>query len=212
MTGGWSATATPTATAPRAPIRNWPWAPMLNRPALKPSATDSPPRMSGVDCDQRLDDRAEAADRRPRSAIDRRRPAGPRSNSWSGTSNSENQMTKAPTTSARQDRDERQAGDAPDPRPADCASRTRRRSRPLMPRHAGSRARTRRQRVPRLAAGRHQQADLVLVGRPTVDGRHDPAAVHDRDPVRQLEHLVELRGDEQDRRSRRRASGSPGGG
>ena len=46
--GGAELTATPAATAPRAPIRNWPWAPMLNSPALKPTATDRPPRTSGA--------------------------------------------------------------------------------------------------------------------------------------------------------------------
>ncbi len=43
-----SRSGTPTMTAPRTPIRNWPWAPMLNRPALKPKATDRPPSTSGV--------------------------------------------------------------------------------------------------------------------------------------------------------------------
>ena len=46
--GGWEATAPPTATAPNAPIRNWPWAPMLKRPALKPTPTARPPSRSGV--------------------------------------------------------------------------------------------------------------------------------------------------------------------
>ena len=48
MMGGWSATATPTTTAPRAPMRNWPPAPMLKRPALKPRATDSPASTRGT--------------------------------------------------------------------------------------------------------------------------------------------------------------------
>ena len=39
---------TPTMTEPRAPIRNCPWTPMLNRPALKPSPTARPPRSSGI--------------------------------------------------------------------------------------------------------------------------------------------------------------------
>ena len=38
----------PTTTAPSTPIRNWPWAPMLKRPALNPKATESPPSTSGV--------------------------------------------------------------------------------------------------------------------------------------------------------------------
>ena len=42
------ATAAPTAAAPTAPRRNWPWAPILNSPALKPSPTAMPARMSGV--------------------------------------------------------------------------------------------------------------------------------------------------------------------
>ena len=36
--GGVSRSWTPTMTAPSAPIRNWPWAPMLNRPALNAEA------------------------------------------------------------------------------------------------------------------------------------------------------------------------------
>ena len=48
ISGGASLSAAPTATAASAPIRNWPWAPMLNRPALKPRPTDRPPRISGV--------------------------------------------------------------------------------------------------------------------------------------------------------------------
>ena len=36
-------------------------------------------------------------------------------------------------------------------------------------------------------AGRHQQADLVLLGRARVEHPDDPAAVHHGDPVRQLE-------------------------
>ena len=44
----------------------------------------------------------------------------------------------------------------------------------------------------RPAAGRHQQSDLVLVGRPAVALGDELAAVHDRDPVGHLEDLVEL--------------------
>ena len=62
------------------------------------------------------------------------------------------------------------------------------------------------------AAGRHQQPDLVLVGRPAVEDGDDPAAVHDRDPVGQLEHLVELGRDEQDRGPRVALRDRPGGG
>ena len=49
-------------------------------------------------------------------------------------------------------------------------------------------------------AGGHQQADLVLIRGPAVDHADQLAAVDDRDPVGQLEDLVELRGDQQDRR------------
>ena len=52
------------------------------------------------------------------------------------------------------------------------------------------------------AAGRHEQADLLLVRLARVDDRHELAAVHDADAVGQLEHLVELGRDEQDRRAR----------
>ena len=46
--GAKPATSAPTAAAPRAPIRNWPCAPMLKSPALKPRPTAMPPRISGV--------------------------------------------------------------------------------------------------------------------------------------------------------------------
>ena len=48
MSGGAPATEAPTAAAPTAPMRNWPCAPMLKSPALKPSPTAKPPRMSGA--------------------------------------------------------------------------------------------------------------------------------------------------------------------
>ncbi len=48
MTAGLSRSAAPTATAPRAPIRNCPVTPMLNRPALKARPTDRPPSSSGT--------------------------------------------------------------------------------------------------------------------------------------------------------------------
>ena len=47
----------------------------------------------------------------------------------------------------------------------------------------------------------HQQADLVLVGGPSVALRDELAAIHDHDPVGHLEDLVELGGDEQDGRA-----------
>ena len=50
-------------------------------------------------------------------------------------------------------------------------------------------------------AGGHEQADLFLVRGPAVERRDQLAAIHDRDPVGQLEDLVELGRDEQDRRS-----------
>ena len=49
------------------------------------------------------------------------------------------------------------------------------------------------------AAGRHEQADLLLARTPTSERRHELAAIHDGDPVGQLEDLVELGRDEQDR-------------
>ena len=42
------ARAAPTPAAAVAARRNWPCPPMLNRPALKPTPTASPPRTSGV--------------------------------------------------------------------------------------------------------------------------------------------------------------------
>ena len=47
------------------------------------------------------------------------------------------------------------------------------------------------------ATGRHEDADLVLVGRPSIHDRDDPPAVHDGDAVGQLEDLVELRRDQE---------------
>src|SRR4029077_1052982 len=55
-------------------------------------------------------------------------------------------------------------------------------------------------RRPRLAAGGHEQADLILVGRATVPNRNDAAPIHDRDAVGELEDLVQLGRDEEDRR------------
>ena len=48
----------------------------------------------------------------------------------------------------------------------------------------------------------HEDADLVPIGRPPVDDRHDLPAIHDGDPVTQLEDLVELGRDEQHGRTR----------
>ena len=48
MIAGCSSSWTPTMTAPRAPIRNCPCAPMLNRPALNARPTDRPPSSSGT--------------------------------------------------------------------------------------------------------------------------------------------------------------------
>ena len=54
--------------------------------------------------------------------------------------------------------------------------------------------------VARPPTGRHEQADVVLVGGPAVAQADQLAAVDDGDPVGQLEDLVELRRDEQDGR------------
>ena len=53
-------------------------------------------------------------------------------------------------------------------------------------------------RRPLPPAGRHQQPDFVLVGRPAVDRRDDLAPIHDHDPVGHFEDLVEFSRDEQD--------------
>ena len=45
---GHDATAAPVPADARAPMRNWPSAPMLKRPALNAMPTDSPPRTSGA--------------------------------------------------------------------------------------------------------------------------------------------------------------------
>src|SRR3954454_24356621 len=51
----------------------------------------------------------------------------------------------------------------------------------------------------RPTAGSHEHADLVLVRRPAIPDGDDLAAIHHGDPVGQLEDLVELCRDEQDR-------------
>ena len=92
------AAATPTATAPSAPIRNWPWAPMLNRPALKPRPTDSPARTSGAVSTSVLTMALEAADRPlDQGAIggERQRPGRTRD---PAAGSSDPRMTTAPTT------------------------------------------------------------------------------------------------------------------
>ena len=57
------ATAAPTAAAPRAPRRNWPWAPILNSPALKPSPTAMPREDERCRGDDREHDAADTAER-----------------------------------------------------------------------------------------------------------------------------------------------------
>src|SRR5882672_10922840 len=52
------------------------------------------------------------------------------------------------------------------------------------------------------ATGGHQQADAFAVRGPAIEDLDELAAVHHRDSVGQLEHLVELGRDEEDRRSR----------
>ena len=48
----------------------------------------------------------------------------------------------------------------------------------------------------------HQQADLFALRRAAVHDRDQPAAVHDADAIRQLEHLIELGGNQEDGCSR----------
>src|SRR5215218_4308951 len=50
--------------------------------------------------------------------------------------------------------------------------------------------------------GRHQDADLILVGGPTVSFGHELAAVHDDDAVGHFQYFVELSGHKQDRGAR----------
>src|SRR5437588_204640 len=57
----------------------------------------------------------------------------------------------------------------------------------------------RRDRIGRVPfPGRHEQPDLLLLGRGSISDGDDLAAVEDRDPVRELEDLVELGRHEQD--------------
>ena len=154
---------TPTMTDPRAPIRNWPCTPMLNRPALNPRPTARPPRSSGVVCDERVDDGAFGADRPGHEravGVERqdRAAASP------VTSHCEKMMTSEPT---RTDRTIEMSGRARIAPGAYRVGRSCSRS-PGPSRHR----RPCLGRVGRLAAaGRHQQADLVLVGRPPVAQR-----------------------------------------
>ena len=162
---------------PSAPIRNWPWAPMLNRPALKPSATDRPPRISGVACTSVLTIALRLPDGALDERADRPRSGGPSRTRGPATSSSENDDHERADDQRQQDRDQRQGR-----RPPTSRSRAGARRR-LAPRRSaaapvgvvvrrrrpsGSRRRLVRRVSP---AGRHQQADLVLVGRPAVDHR-----------------------------------------
>ena len=156
--------------------------------------------------DEGVDDRVEAAER----ALDQRgvgrRSAAASRTCWPGTSSSDSQMTKAPTTSASRIEIERQASESTRADATACQARGR-------PVAAGSRvgrgASCRLgavRRLPRRSASRRRSPSA---GRPRScrpSGRRrradDPAAVHHRDPVRHLEHLVELGRHEQDRRPR----------
>ena len=169
-------------------------------------------------CDQRADDRRRAADSEPSS----RAPVGDERQRrvelrWSGTSElGADDDRRRRRRSARTIEIERQAGDRPERGRGGGHGSPRRRSGRSAARHGAGAAAVGRDRAARVAAscaaGRHQQADLVLVGRPAVDDRHDLAAVHDRDPVGQLEDLVELGRDEQDGRPGVALARSPGGG
>ena len=98
-------------------------------------------------------------------------------------------MTSEPTRTGQDDGDQRQR--------RAIGPRRRELRRARHGRAATSRA-GRRTSASLAAAGGHQQADLVLVGRPAVDDGDQLAAIDDGDPVRQLEDLVELGGDQQD--------------
>ena len=98
-TAGLSRSAAPTATAPRAPIRNWPCAPMLNSPALNASPTDRPPSRSGAVATRVL----RIARSEPTEPSIRAAYASIARPGWSCplTSHSEKMMTSDPTSTDR---------------------------------------------------------------------------------------------------------------
>ena len=123
-----------------------------------------------------------------------RRTAGQRSSSPS-ISGLDRIMITAPTTSASRMAIAPAAASTCPARPPDAA-RSRR-----LGRVAGRRGSVRRRAASR-AAGRHQQADLLLVGGRPIDDGHEPAAVHHADAVGELQDLVQLGGHEQHRGAR----------
>ena len=77
MTGLLWLRAAPTAAAATAPMRNWPWPPMLKRPALKQRPTERPTRIRGVAFDDRVDDAVDRQERSLDQGASRSRAGGP---------------------------------------------------------------------------------------------------------------------------------------
>ena len=102
-------------------------------------------------------------------------------------------ISNEPSKQGKEDRDERDRGQRPDRRTSGHQAGIAGASRPRR-----SAVFDRRDRA---ATGGHQQPDLLALGGRPVDERHDLAAVHHGDPIGQLEDLVELGRDEEDRRS-----------
>ncbi len=100
MMGAVSRKATPTVTAPRTPMRNWPWAPMLNRPALNPNADREPAEDERRGHDERVDDGVPAAERTLEHRPVGLEGAATTSNALPGVSSWDSSMTTAPTTRA----------------------------------------------------------------------------------------------------------------
>ena len=131
-------------------MRNWPWAPMLNSPALNARPTARPPRISGVAATSVLTIAVHAAEARPRSRA--HRPSSGRSRSNVVDRGRRAAMTRItiapPTRRASDDRRQRRARRAartsraevrPSPR---AAGRGRRRLTPALPRSRRSAGRS----------------------------------------------------------------------
>ena len=177
-----------------APIRNWPCAPMLNRPALKPMPTARPARIERRRVDHGVSTIASSS---AEGAVDEGQYA------VIGRVRSKSRHERARRRhDQRPERRARAGWRAPGAGDADGAPR---RARQASGRDLAVHERALRDVIAApgcldssRSAGRHQQADLLAVGGAPVEHRDDPAAVHDADAVGQLEHLVELGGDEED--------------
>src|SRR2546426_8624076 len=165
----------PTPAAANAPTRNWPGTPILKRPALKPSPTASPPKIRGAAATRVLAipvPLPKAPASRLAYAANGRRGAKP-----VDVKTLETTITTAATTNAST-----MARSGIEATCQICRANRRNRLTSCPCRSGG-----------------HEKPDLLALGLCGGKCPHDVAAEHDQDPVRKLEHLVELRRDEEDR-------------